>query len=33
MTFEPQAFVHEASLALAHGADPRAPGGAVTVSL
>jgi len=33
MTFELQAFVHEASLALEHGADPRAPGGAVTVSL
>jgi hypothetical protein len=24
MTLEPQAFVHEASLALEHGADPRA---------
>ena len=30
MTFESQAFVHEASLALEHGADPRAPGGAVS---
>ena len=26
-------FVHEAAIDLAHGADPRAPGGAVTVAL